>query len=75
MPMYLTELAPLHLRGAMGVLCPLGVTFGVLLAQIMSLRDVLGKYIQTFLLLFTLKSSYHLCQIRDEFRNMSYPLA
>ncbi|KAK9739171.1 Sugar transporter [Popillia japonica] len=42
MPMYLTELAPLHLRGAMGVMCPLGVTFGVLLAQIMSLRNVLG---------------------------------
>ncbi|KAI4461472.1 sugar transporter [Holotrichia oblita] len=42
MPMYLTELAPLHLRGAMGVMCPLGVTFGVLLAQVMSLRNVLG---------------------------------
>ncbi|GJQ85348.1 hypothetical protein Trydic_g12653 [Trypoxylus dichotomus] len=41
MPMYLTELAPLHLRGAMGVMCPLGVTFGVLLSQVMSLRHVL----------------------------------
>ncbi|KRT85756.1 membrane transporter [Oryctes borbonicus] len=42
MPMYLTELAPLHLRGAMGVMCPLGVTFGVFIAQVMSLRHVLG---------------------------------
>lgn len=48
MPMYLTELAPLRLRGSMGVMCPLGVTVGVLLAQIISLRNVLGKYFRTF---------------------------
>lgn len=42
MPMYLTELAPLYLRGATGVICPLGITFGVLLGQVMSLREVLG---------------------------------
>ncbi|CAG9815636.1 unnamed protein product [Phaedon cochleariae] len=41
-PMYLTELAPLHLRGATGVLCPLGVTIGVLFGQIISLQSVLG---------------------------------
>lgn len=40
--MYLTEMAPLHLRGAMGVLCALGVTFGVLVGQVMSLREILG---------------------------------
>ncbi|RZC33591.1 solute carrier family 2, facilitated glucose transporter member 1-like, partial [Asbolus verrucosus] len=41
MPMYLTELAPRLLRGSMGVLCPLGVTFGVLLGQILSLYKIL----------------------------------
>lgn len=43
MPMYLTELAPTPLRGPMGVLCPLGVTLGVLIGQIMGLSDLLGK--------------------------------
>ncbi|KAL3268136.1 hypothetical protein HHI36_007263 [Cryptolaemus montrouzieri] len=43
MPMYLMELAPLHLRGSMGVLCPLGVCTGVLLGQIVSLPKVLGN--------------------------------
>lgn len=43
MPMYLMELAPLHLKGSMGVLCPLGVCTGVLLGQIMSLPGILGE--------------------------------
>ncbi|XP_049824200.1 solute carrier family 2, facilitated glucose transporter member 1-like isoform X2 [Aethina tumida] len=43
MPMYLTELAPLHLRGTTGVLCPLGVTSGVLVAQILSVETILGN--------------------------------
>uniref|UniRef100_A0A1B6DVG7 Major facilitator superfamily (MFS) profile domain-containing protein n=1 Tax=Clastoptera arizonana TaxID=38151 RepID=A0A1B6DVG7_9HEMI len=42
-PMYLVEIAPTALRGAMGVLCPLGVTFGVLLGQFMGLKWLLGK--------------------------------
>ncbi|KAJ8948601.1 hypothetical protein NQ318_007605 [Aromia moschata] len=42
-PMYLTELAPLHLKGATGVLCPLGLTVGVLLGQIASMREILGN--------------------------------
>lgn len=42
MPMYLTELAPTALRGSMGVMCPLGITFGVLLGQIMSMSQLLG---------------------------------
>jgi hypothetical protein len=45
-PMYLTEIAPLSIRGAMGVLCPLGLTVGVLIAQILGLRSVLGKCFQ-----------------------------
>lgn len=43
MPMYLTELAPTALRGSMGVMCPLGITFGVLLGQVTSLSQCLGK--------------------------------
>ncbi|XP_049956586.1 solute carrier family 2, facilitated glucose transporter member 1-like isoform X2 [Schistocerca serialis cubense] len=41
-PMYLTEIAPVAIRGAMGVLCPIGLNVGVLLGQIMGLKDVLG---------------------------------
>ncbi|XP_025837362.1 solute carrier family 2, facilitated glucose transporter member 1 isoform X2 [Agrilus planipennis] len=41
-PMYLTELAPLELRGSMGVLCPLGINCGIFLGQIISLRQILG---------------------------------
>ncbi|KAB0794592.1 hypothetical protein PPYR_11431 [Photinus pyralis] len=41
-PMYLIELAPPYLTGAMGVFCQLGITLGVLLAQIFSLNQVLG---------------------------------
>lgn len=44
-PMYLTELAPLHLKGATGALCPLGVTIGVLIGQILSMREILGMII------------------------------
>lgn len=44
-PMYLTEIAPVNIRGAMGVLCPLGITVGVLVAQILGLESVLGKFL------------------------------
>lgn len=40
--MYLTEIAPLKLRGAVGVLCQLGITCGVLMGQIAGLDNVLG---------------------------------
>ncbi|KAJ8917744.1 hypothetical protein NQ315_005195 [Exocentrus adspersus] len=42
-PMYLTELAPLHLKGATGALCPLGLTVGVLIGQILSMYEILGN--------------------------------
>ncbi|KAJ8878368.1 hypothetical protein PR048_018945 [Dryococelus australis] len=42
-PMYLTEIAPLSIRGAMGVLCPLGLTVGVIFAQVLGLKQVLGQ--------------------------------
>uniref|UniRef100_A0A182P8V1 Major facilitator superfamily (MFS) profile domain-containing protein n=1 Tax=Anopheles epiroticus TaxID=199890 RepID=A0A182P8V1_9DIPT len=41
-PMYLAEVSPIKLRGAMGVLCPLGLTAGVVVAQVISLEQVLG---------------------------------
>ncbi|CAK9815227.1 Solute carrier family 2, facilitated glucose transporter member 3, partial [Anthophora plagiata] len=41
-PMYMAEIAPLRLRGAVGVLCQLGLTGGVFLGQIAGLNSVLG---------------------------------
>uniref|UniRef100_A0A182JJG7 Major facilitator superfamily (MFS) profile domain-containing protein n=1 Tax=Anopheles atroparvus TaxID=41427 RepID=A0A182JJG7_ANOAO len=41
-PMYLAEVSPVKLRGAMGVLCPLGLTSGVVIGQVASLEQVLG---------------------------------
>ncbi|XP_035792662.1 solute carrier family 2, facilitated glucose transporter member 3-like isoform X2 [Anopheles albimanus] len=41
-PMYLAESSPIKLRGAMGVLCPFGLTAGVVVGQLASLEQVLG---------------------------------
>lgn len=43
MPMYLMELAPPRLKGAVGALCPLGVTLGILIGQILSMSRILGN--------------------------------
>ncbi|XP_066247949.1 solute carrier family 2, facilitated glucose transporter member 5-like [Euwallacea similis] len=43
MPMYLMELAPPRLKGAVGALCPLGVTVGILFGQILSVYRILGN--------------------------------
>ncbi|KAG8234484.1 hypothetical protein J437_LFUL014604 [Ladona fulva] len=37
-PMYLTEIAPSNLRGTMGVLCPMGLSTGVFIAQILGFK-------------------------------------
>ncbi|KAJ8722423.1 hypothetical protein PYW07_003603 [Mythimna separata] len=42
-PMYLTELAPARLTGAMGVACPMGVNVGVLVGQLCGLDVILGR--------------------------------
>lgn len=42
LPMYLSEIAPLHLRGTLGVFCSMGVTGGVVVGQIVSLEQLLG---------------------------------
>ncbi|KAM7345809.1 solute carrier family 2, facilitated glucose transporter member 1-like isoform 2-T2 [Cochliomyia hominivorax] len=42
LPMYLSEIAPLALRGTLGVFCAVGLTAGVVVGQIFSLRFVFG---------------------------------
>lgn len=42
LPMYLSEIAPLHLRGTLGVFCSMGITGGVVVGQIVSLQEVFG---------------------------------
>lgn len=40
--MYLSEIAPLSLRGTLGVFCSMGVTGGVVMGQIVSLQEIFG---------------------------------
>jgi len=42
-PLYIAEISPRHLRGALGVVYQLAVTIGILVAQIFGLKEVLGK--------------------------------
>ncbi|XP_037911679.1 solute carrier family 2, facilitated glucose transporter member 3-like isoform X1 [Hermetia illucens] len=42
LPIYHTELAPLALRGTVGVFCSIGVTAGVVVGQILSLKYTFG---------------------------------
>ncbi|XP_015118083.1 solute carrier family 2, facilitated glucose transporter member 1 [Diachasma alloeum] len=42
LPTYVTEIAPLKQRGAVGVLCQLGITVGVFFGQVAGLQTVLG---------------------------------
>ncbi|GAB0088520.1 solute carrier family 2, facilitated glucose transporter member 1 [Sergentomyia squamirostris] len=42
LPMYLLELAPLSLRGFLGVFCSIGVTGGVVVGQVFSLQEIFG---------------------------------
>ncbi|XP_061401259.1 solute carrier family 2, facilitated glucose transporter member 3-like [Musca vetustissima] len=43
LPMYLSEVAPLELRGSLGVFCAVGLTAGVVVGQVFSLRTVFGN--------------------------------
>ena len=40
--MYITELAPIKIRGSIGTLFQLGVTFSIMLSQILGLPDIFG---------------------------------
>ncbi|KAM9344069.1 solute carrier family 2, facilitated glucose transporter member 5-like [Pholidichthys leucotaenia] len=42
-PMYLGEMAPKNLRGALGVVPQLFITIGILCAQILGIRNILGN--------------------------------
>ncbi|XP_055921401.1 solute carrier family 2, facilitated glucose transporter member 1 isoform X2 [Eupeodes corollae] len=42
LPMYLTECAPLALRGTLGVMCAVGINAGVVVGQLFSLRYIFG---------------------------------
>ena len=42
-PMYLSEIAPVSLRGLCGVFNQLSITFGVLMSQVIGLKEVLGQ--------------------------------
>ena len=42
--MYNAEVAPTKFRGAVGTVSQLGITIGVLVAQILGLGNVLGTY-------------------------------
>jgi len=42
-PMYLSEIAPVNLRGGIGVLNQLAVTFGIFSSQILGLSEILGN--------------------------------
>ncbi|CAG6021304.1 unnamed protein product [Menidia menidia] len=42
-PMYLGELAPKNLRGALGIVPQLFITIGILCAQVLGIRNILGN--------------------------------
>ncbi|XP_076320563.1 solute carrier family 2, facilitated glucose transporter member 1-like isoform X3 [Tachypleus tridentatus] len=42
-PLYMMETGPSHLRGALGVLQQLGLCVGILIAQILGQKDILGN--------------------------------
>ena len=41
-PLYVAEIAPIHIRGAMGTVNQLGVTTGILTSMVLGLEEVLG---------------------------------
>lgn len=50
-PMYLAEISPIHLRGAVGTVYQLVITISILVAQVLGLRSLLGTESQWPILL------------------------
>ncbi len=42
-PMYLTEISPVNIRGAMGVVHQFALTCGIFISQCMGLQQAMGK--------------------------------
>lgn len=42
-PMYISEIAPLNLRGGLGTVNQLAVTIGLLLSQVLGIEQLLGN--------------------------------
>lgn len=43
-PMYLTEIAPVNIRGAMGIAHQFALTCGILLSNVFGIRQLLGMH-------------------------------
>ena len=41
-PMYISEIAPLTLRGGLGTVNQLAVTFGILISQVLGIEQIFG---------------------------------
>ena len=41
-PLYVTEIAPLNLRGAAGTTCNLATTFGLVIGMVLGLKEIMG---------------------------------
>lgn len=42
-PMYISEISPLNLRGGLGTVNQLAVTIGLLISQILGIKQILGS--------------------------------
>ena len=43
MPLYISEIATEKTRNVLGIMCPVGITFGLFIGQVLSLERVLGN--------------------------------
>ena len=50
-PTYLTEIAPLHLRGTVGSMYQASYSLGILVSSVLGLSEVLGKCLEKLCIL------------------------
>lgn len=48
-PMYLAEISPVNLRGAVGTVYQLVITISIFIAQVLGLKSILGEHWPTLL--------------------------